>query len=256
MSADSVIVRTAGAVSIVELNRPNLLNALDAGSTTLLIDALRAADADEQTGSIVLTGAGRAFCAGGDVRNLGTPPANTRVVHRDSVLHHTLRSLDKPIIAMVNGPAIGLGLSIALACDVVFVAVDAKLGDTHVPLGVVAGDGVMLQLLLDIGPARTKEFLLRAGLIDGARAAALGMVNRAVESNALERETMAFAAEVASLPRFAVRSTKAAVDQAVRWITRFLLDGSLALEAIAMGLPEHPAAVEQFMTTRRKDADT
>ena len=143
----------------------------------------------EETNCIVLTGAGRAFCAGGNVDNMGVKPAIPTVIHRDLRLHWLMLALEKPVIAMVNGAAVGLGLTIALACDMVLVAEDAKVGDTHVPLGVNAGDGMVVPLLLHIGPQKTKEFLIRGRLTTGADLAVMGVANYAYPAAELRDRT-------------------------------------------------------------------
>jgi enoyl-CoA hydratase len=237
-------------VSTVTLHRPDRLNAMDAEMHGHLEAALRAADAEESTNCIVLTGAGRAFCAGGNVANMGAQPPIPTVLHRDLRLHWLMLAIEKPLIAMVNGAAVGLGLSLALACDLVLVAEDAKVGDTHVPLGINAGDGMVVPLLLHIGPQKTKEFLLRGQLTTGADLARMGVVNHAVPAGELRERTYALAREIAAQPRYATRATKLTVNRYIRSVVDELIECAMAYEMVAMSLPEHAEAV-QAMQARR-----
>ena len=154
-AAEPVLVEhRSDKISVVTLNRPERLNASNAAMTYALLEALAESDKHPDTNVIVLTGAGRAFCAGGDTNNMGGEPTGwDDVHHRDWHLSHALLSVEKPTIAMVNGAAVGLGLTMALFCDLVFAAEEAKLGDTHVNIGLVAGDGAAVTIPLLIGPS-------------------------------------------------------------------------------------------------------
>ena len=241
-----VLLDHQGRISTVTLNRPSRLNAMDAEMTARLVEALQAAEAETSTDCIVLTGAGRAFCSGGNVGNIGVTPALPTVIHRDQRLYWTILALEKPIIAMVNGPAVGLGLTIALACDIVLVADDAKVGDNHVTLGVNAGDGGVVPMLLHMGPQKTKEFLIRGELTTGRALAEMGIVNHAYPAAELTRETYKLANAIAEQPQYAARATKLIVNRYIRWLADELLECSLAYEMIAMSLPAHHEAVQAF----------
>jgi enoyl-CoA hydratase len=243
--ADDVLLRREGNVSVVAFNKPEVLNAIDSRCGQALVDRLQEADADPETGAIVLTGTGRAFSAGGDIRNMGKQPLVERVNHRDWDLTYQILAIEKPLIAMVNGAAIGLGLTIALLCDCVFASVDAKLGDTHVLFGLVAGDGCAVTLPLLIGPHRAKELMMSGRLFTGAEAEQLGIVNHAVPMDELTAKTMDFAHDVASKPAFAVRATKALINRHVRASVHEVLDAGLAWERMSMRMPEHAEAVSQ-----------
>lgn len=240
---DDVTLHRDGNVSVVAFNRPDILNAIDARCTAALIARLHEADADPDTGAIVLTGSGRAFSAGGDIRNMGQPPAVEPVNHRDWDLTYQMLAIEKPLIAMVNGPAIGLGLTIALLCDCVYAASDAKLGDTHVSFGLVAGDGCAVTLPLLVGPHRAKELMMSGRLFTGTEAQQLGIVNYAVPGEELAAVTMAFAHELAAQPAFAVRATKALINRHLRASVHEVLDVGLAWERMSMRMPEHAEAV-------------
>jgi len=239
-------------ISVLTLNRPDALNASNAEMTYLLIELLAEADQYADTNVIVLTGAGRAFCAGGDTKNMGSGSGWDRVHHRDWHLAHALLSVEKPTIAMVNGAAIGLGVTMALFCDLVYIAEEAKFGDTHVNLGLVAGDGAAVTIPLLAGPQRAKEMMLTGKIMTGAEAERMGVVNRAVPSDQLREVTWDVARTIAAQPPYAARATKMVVNRYVRRMWHEVMEFALAAEQISIGLPEHKEALERFRS--RPDA--
>ena len=245
----TIRVEHVDAISTITFNRPEHLNALDPDTVEEFQSIVRRVDLEPSTRAIVLTGAGRAFTAGGDVRTFGSkhdPWVNRRGWH----LVHRMLEVEKPIVAMVNGPAIGLGLTIALLCDCVIMADDATIGDPHVNLGLVAGDGAAVVLPVLVGPHRAKELLLTGKLITGTDAAAMGMINRSVPAGELAAVAYGLAREFAAQPTYAARATKMAVNRYLRWMVEQTLDVSLAYEAISRELPEYPAAVEAWKQRR------
>jgi enoyl-CoA hydratase/carnithine racemase len=240
-------------LATVILNRPDRLNAIGAEMTDQLIEALTALDDDPEVRCIIFTGSGRAFCAGGDVNVMGQGPTVTRVLHRDLHLLHTLSALETPIIAMVNGPAIGLGATLALSCDLVMIAENAQIGDTHVPLGVLAGDGALVPLLLKAGPLHTKDLLLRGIVVSGAEAARSGLVNHAVSPVDLAGRTLELANDLASQPIYALRATKQVINRYMRWATDWLVEPAIAMELVSMQSPEYSEAMARFHDGRQSD---
>jgi enoyl-CoA hydratase len=249
-----ILVEHVDMVSTITFNRPAQLNALDPDTVEEFQTIVRRVDLEPSTRAIVLTGAGRAFTAGGDIRTFGSKH-DPRVNRRGWHLVHRMLEIEKPIVAMVNGPAIGLGLTIALLCDSVVMADDATIGDPHVNLGLVAGDGAAVVLPVLIGPHRAKELLLTGKLITGTEAAAMGMINRAVPAAELSDVAYALAREYAAQPTYAARATKMAVNRYLRWMVEQTLDVSLAYEAISRELPEYPEAVEAWRQRRARRAD-
>jgi enoyl-CoA hydratase len=251
MTEQSVLVHREDDISVVTLNRPESLNSFDAAMTPALDAALSEADADPDTRAIIVTGAGRAFSAGGDVGTFGKNP-DRRVNRRGWHLAQTMLRIEKPTVAMVNGAAVGLGLTVALLCDLAIAADSAKLGDTHVNLGLVAGDGAAVTLPLLIGPQKAKELLLTGRLVSGTEAAALGMVNRSVPLENLRAEAFAVARLLAGQPTYAVRATKMVINRYVRWMNNEILDVALAYEEISKSKPEHKEAVAQWKARRAR----
>ena len=133
-------------------------------------------------------------------------------------------AVETPIIAMVNGPAAGLGATIALYCDIVLMADEAMIGDRHVNVGLVAGDGGAVMWPLLVGPLRAKEMLMTGRMLTGTEAASMGLVNRSVPLERLRDVTMALANEIAAQPPYAARATKASVNRYVSWMNNLVLE--------------------------------
>jgi len=257
MSERILIDHGDDGVSRITLHAPERRNALDAASVIALTMALQACDDEETTRVIVITGSPGAFSAGGDIGTFGTK-ADTRVRRRGARLVDAILATEKPIIARVDGAAVGLGLTIALLCDFTIASDNSKFGDTHVNLGAVAGDGVALILPMLIGPQRAKELLLTGRIIDAQEAARIGMILKVVTPEELDEEVSKLAAALKSQPPYATRATKAAVNQVIKSASRDVLDLALAYEEVSRSLPEHDEALEAWRSARAKpsNADT
>lgn len=252
-SAESVTHDRDGMISTITLNRPDRLNAVDPSTHVLLQQRLAEADRDPDTRVIVVTGAGSAFCAGGDVKSMeGTNEfgGTGRVLSVGRDLIDLLVRIEKPTIAKVNGVAVGLGATIALMCDIVYMSENARIGDRHVNVGLVAGDGGAAIWPLLIGPARAKELLMTGRLLGADEAAALGLVSRAVPAGDLDAEVTLLADELAALPPYAVRATKASVNKMLQDSASRVLDLSLAYEHLSMHTDDHQEALRAFAEKR------
>jgi 2-(1,2-epoxy-1,2-dihydrophenyl)acetyl-CoA isomerase len=205
-------------VATLTLNRPDKYNAFDADMVDAWADAFERLAADPAVHAIVVTGAGKAFCSGGDLATLAieTGPLAKKEFLRDHVhrVQRALERVEQPVIAMINGPAIGAGLDMALLCDLRISANDAKLGEAYVKLGLVPGDGGAWLLSRLIGPARALELLWTARVLDGETAADWGLVNRAVPGEQLAAVTYELAEQLAAGPQLAQRLIKRAVRSA------------------------------------------
>lgn len=209
--ADQVLVerRTdAPAVAIVTLNRPDKLNAVTWEMIDALAEMLTAADAAPDVRAIVLTGAGRGFCAGADLAwlsdDLGALPAQVHAMGRRPVLATELRT---PVVAAVNGPAVGIGFTFMLACDVRFAAPSAMFSTAFAALGLVAEHGLAWLLQRAVGLGRAADLLLSARAVDGYEAVRIGLVQQVVE----DRPVLEAAVEYAHL--LATRCSPAAMAQ-------------------------------------------
>jgi enoyl-CoA hydratase len=239
-------------VLVVSINRPDALNAVNAELHTELSWIFADIAQDEEAQAVVLTGKGRAFCAGGDAkwfqhmqpRQLDLLFAEGRKIIIDML------EVPQPIIAAVNGAATGLGATLALFCDVIFAAEKAKIGDPHVRMGVVAGDGGAVIWPWLVGPARAKEFLMTGDLVTAQEAERIGLVNHVVPGDELMEKAMAFATRLANGPIRAIRGTKASVNKILRDTANQVLDTSLAVELQCFATEDHKEAVRAFVEKR------
>ncbi len=209
---------------------------------------------DGESDLIVLTGAGRAFCAGGDMdwfQAMIDEPALFRGIANDAKrIVNGLLELEKPILCRLNGAAAGLGASIALLCDVIVADETAKIGDPHVKVGLVAGDGGAVIWPQLIGFARAKEMLLTGDMITCAEAARMGLVNHAVPAGALDAKTDEIAAKILANPRWAVRWTKTAVNLVLRDLANRVMDAAIAYEINSNATADRREAVSAFIEKR------
>jgi enoyl-CoA hydratase len=240
-------------VAIVTMHDPDKLNAVGPHNHWQLEDIWLKLARDESIKVIVLTGAGRAFCAGGDIKKMADRAQTDyglqyalRVPQNTLRLWEHLLLCPQPIIAAVNGDAIGLGTSLFLFCDMSIVADDAKLGDTHIRVGLVAGDGGAVMWPLLVGPQRAKEYLMRGKLLNGAKAEEIGLVNYAFPKEQVLEESLKIAREIAAQPIWAVRWSKASVNKQVKAQVNSILELSIAYESMTMMTQDYKAATTAF----------
>lgn len=206
----------AGAIRIITIDRPRALNAIDVATMQALLSAFEACGLAPRLRAVIVTGAGeRAFVAGADVAALA---AMTPVeAHGFSRLGHrvgaAIEALPVPVIAAVNGYALGGGCELALACDFIYASTTARFGLTEARLGVIPGFGGTVRLAKRIGMARAKELLFTAETVDAAEAARLGMVNRVLEPAALMSEARRVASVICTRAPLAVTSAKRALHE-------------------------------------------
>lgn len=235
------------------INNPESLNAIAPPIHTELAGIWVDIAADPETRCVLLTGAGRAFSAGGDINNMQRTWGERDVA---GVMREAKQIIDRmldtpqPIIAMVNGAAVGLGATLALTCDIVIMAEEARIGDRHVNVGLVAGDGGALIWPLLIGPHRAKQFLMTGDLIGGSDAAAMGLVNRAVPRAELEATALELARRLVALPPLAVQWTKLSINKTLKLVGNAAFETSLAYEGASMMSRDHLEAVTAFIENR------
>ena len=208
----TVPVSNFGAVRVLMLNRPEKRNALNTALTQALLDALRAADADESVACVVLTGAGQGFCAGADLAEFkDLTPENQHLVEARAELtmqlHLAMPKMAKPVVTAINGAAMGGGAGLAVAGDLAVMAEDATLGYPETRHGIVAAI-VMANLVRQAGRKAAFELVALGEPVDAARALALGLVNRVVPRARLMDEALALAAKLAAVSRPAMQLTK------------------------------------------------
>lgn len=203
--------------------------------------------------AVVLTGHGRAFSAGGDFDWLAQmPPARLDELRRTGKqLIWDLLDVELPIVVALNGPAVGLGASIALLCDVILMADSATIADPHVRIGIVAGDGGSVIWPLAVGPARAKQYLLTGDALTAAEAERIGLVNRVVAADELSDAALEFAQRLAAGAPLAVRYTKLAVNQLVKQALTTAFDYSTALEMTTLRSDDHKEALRAIKERRK-----
>ena len=241
-----------GTVLTVSFNRPQALNAINAQLHTELSQIFADIAQDTQTEAVVLTGKGRAFCAGGDIKwfqDMTSAQLDALFIEARKIIIDMLE-VEQPIIAAVNGPATGLGATLALFSDVIYAADNAKIGDPHVRVGVVAGDGGAIIWPWLIGTAKAKEFLMTGDLVRAEEAERIGLVNHVVPTDQLMEKAMAFATRMANGPRMAIRGTKVSVNKILRDTVNLVLDTSLSIEKHCFHTADHREAIQSFVEKR------
>lgn len=203
-----LLERVEDGVAWLTLNRPDRLNAFSPEMLTALGESLQRLGADGGVGAIVITGAGRGFCAGGDVKTMSSRASQgfeQRVegLRRMHQLPLLLRTMPKVALAMVNGPAVGAGLGLTMACDLRIAGRSARFGTGFAGVGYSGDFGGSWSLTRLVGTAKARELYLLGDIIDAAAALAIGLVNRVVEDEALQQETAALARRIAEGPRVA-----------------------------------------------------
>lgn len=230
------------------------MNAVDFELHDELARVFYDAQNDEASDLIVLTGAGRAFCAGGDMdwfQEMIDDPAKFRGITTDAKrIVNGLLEMEKPIICRLNGAAAGLGASIALLCDVIIADEKALIGDPHVKVGLVAGDGGAVIWPQLIGFARAKEMLLTGDMMRAADAAAMGLINYAVPAHELDAKVEEMVGKITGNPRWAVRWTKTAVNLVLRDIANRVMDAAIAYEISSNSTHDRQEAVTAFVEKR------
>jgi 2-(1,2-epoxy-1,2-dihydrophenyl)acetyl-CoA isomerase len=255
--AEILIEAVERGVATLTLNRPESMNALSRELYDALLEALPRLADDISVGAVVLTGAGRAFCAGGDVKSMiatgeATLEATAQDLRRRTEISRWLHEMPKPTIAMVNGAASGAGMAIALACDLRIAGESARFGTAFARVGLPGDFGMTWFLTQIVGPAKARELLLLAEPLDATAALALGIVNRVVPDGELATAVDAIAHRLADGPRVAHRYMKANLNAALRGIS---LSETLELEAFATAraraTEDHQEATRAFVEKRK-----
>lgn len=253
---EEVTVTERGAVRIVTLNRPDQMNAVNAGLHAGVSLVWRQIAADPDARVVVLTGSGRAFSAGGDMDWFGQvqtdAPLRARLMLEAKRIMVEMAGFPLPVIAAVNGPAMGLGCSLAVLSDIVFMADNAVLADTHVAVGLVAGDGGAAAWPLLTGLMRAKWHLFTGDHISAEEAVRLGLAMRVIPRANLLEESLAAAERLAALPPFALQSTKRALNMHLERALVGVMDYAIAAESESFTLPDHQRCVEQFVAAAAK----
>lgn len=214
MSYQHIVVSTEGNIGLVTLNRPEVLNALNRATMDELVDALEAFDRDDALGCAVITGAGRAFAAGADVKEMAPATAVQMLTGYRFQQWERIRAVTKPLIAAVHGYALGGGCELAMLCDIIVAAETAQFGQPEINIGLMPGAGGTQRLTRAIGKYRAMELILTGRAISARQAEAWGLVTRVVAAELYLDEAKRLAHEIASKPAVAVRLAKQAILKA------------------------------------------
>jgi enoyl-CoA hydratase len=246
----TLLVEHAGPLVQVTINRPEAMNSFDDDLHAAFPALLDRIEDDPEVRAVVLTGAGRAFSAGGNTADFplfaDDQRARGKAMRQGKRLVDAMLGFRVPVVAAVNGPAVGLGCTLATLCDVVFVADDTFLADPHVTVGLVAGDGSAVTWPFLTSMLRAKEYLLTGDRIPAARAVELGLANHAVPRAELLERASAFAAKVAGLPPQAVQDTKSVLNQHLRSASVATLGFGLAAETHSHDTPEYGVIADRL----------
>ena len=241
-------------VRVVTIDRPgDDLNAVDEALHRELAHLFRLLRRERSARAVVLTGTGRAFCAGGDFDwfdQLRTVEALEALRVDARQIIWDLLDVEVPVVCALNGHAMGLGASVALLCDLVVAADSALIGDPHVNAGLVAGDGGTVIWPAVLGPARAKEHLLLGEPLTAADAERLGLVNRVVAADDVLDVALGLAVRLAAQPPLAVRYTKLAVNQRLRGALLESFDTATAYELATFQSADHAEAVDALRAKR------
>lgn len=253
---ECLTLRRQGDRTTIVLDRPDSLNAVNEPLHRELSEVFR-----DLRGSgarvIVLTGRGKAFCAGGDLEwldeSVGDPDQFQNRVRRGQEIIRSLLNLEIPILARVNGDAVGLGATLALFCDIVVASNKARIGDPHVRVGLAAGDGAAVIWPLLTGMSRAKELLMTGELISAKKAEEIGLINYVISDEQLDSKVDEIARKFLDGPRSAIQYTKMALNGWLELGATLNLERGLTLEALSQTHPDHEEGVRAFLEGRKPE---
>lgn len=250
-----------GPIATITLNRPEARNAYSEAMVTELVGALDRAELDDQVRVVIVTGAGSAFCAGGDLKAMrersgmfkGDPvELRDKYLRGMQTIPRRFNSFEKPTIAAINGAAIGAGLGLALMCDLRISSDRAKFGSTFARVGLIPGDGGAYLLTRVVGFSRALELILTARIIDADEASSIDLIHRLVPHSEVLPAAREMADHIASLPPKAVRMAKTALYRSVDRDLETALHITAALQGLIQRTDEHDQAVEDLLASLDK----
>ena len=256
MSEPHILYQTEGNIAILTINRPEAKNAFSPEMLTLWRQFIEEAMADDNMRVMIVTGKGDTFCSGGDIREMAEGRIRSwdmkkflwEGAHR---IIFALEDLDKPIIAAINGAAMGAGLDMAIMCDLRVCSDRAKLSESYILMGLAPGDGGAYFLPRLIGIGKALELLLTGDVLSPQEALGIGLVNRVVPHDRLMEETMILVEKIASKPPLAIRMMKRAVYQAQTSTLRSHLDYISSQLALLSETEDHQEAARSFLEKRK-----
>ena len=252
---ETIALSREGRLLTITLNLPDSMNACNLAMHNELADVFTFAALDPDSDVVVLTGAGKAFSAGGDLEHIANNAANPHLfdheVRMAKRIIFAMLDLDKPLICRLNGHAVGLGATLALFCDVIFASEKAKIGDPHVHLGLVAGDGGAVIWAQRIGLGRAKEYLLTGDLLTAKKAEEIGLVNHCLPPEELDNAVREFCNKLLEGSGNAIRWTKILTNMELKRITTAVLEAGIAYEAVSQRGADHREGVQALKEKRK-----
>lgn len=250
---------TEDNIAIITMNRPDVRNAIDEDMIDGFERAVQKINSEDNIKVMILTGAGSAFCAGGNVKDMqtksnifGGSPAQIRNNYQRHIqrIPTALQALKVPAIAAVNGPAYGAGCDISMMCDMRIASTEATFAESFIKLGLIPGDGGAWFLPRAVGRARAAEMSYTGDPIDAATAAEWGLVNRTVAPDQLLPEAMTLARRIARNPANAIRMSKQLLQESEKQSLSSLLEMAAAMQALAHFTKDHEEAIDAFINKR------
>lgn len=251
---DTIALVRDGRLLTVAFNRPDALNAFDQTMHDEFPAALAFAREDELSDVILLTGHGKAFSAGGDFahiqNNADNPECFDHEIAMAQQIVETLIDIEKPVVCRMNGHAVGLGATVALLCDIIYASDKAKIGDPHVNIGLVAGDGGAIAWPQRIGLTRAKEYLLTGDLVTAGKAVEIGLINQAFDAAELDGAVAELCTKLLAKPQFALRKTKQLTNLELKRLSGALLLPGMKWELESVRDSDHREAIAAMIEKR------
>jgi len=247
---ETILIERDGPVTIVTMNNPEMRNAFTDEMHDAMQHIWEHLGKDPECRAVVLTGAGRAFSGGGNVpgfiRDYDDPEHRRENLRGAQRLMEEMATFHKPLVAAVNGPAVGLGCSVAVSCDIVLIAETAFIADTHVNIGLVAGDGGAVAWPLMMSLLKAKEYLFTGDRIPAEMAVTLGLANRVVPNDDLMTEAVALAHRLAAQPPQAIQETKRALNLHLKAAIAMVAPYALSAESESFATDDLKATIDGF----------
>lgn len=255
MAYNSIILTKEDNIAIIQMNNPKAMNALEGELSAELLDAYKDVAADPQIGAVILTGAEKAFCAGGDLKKLSkgfeSVEAGYDYMKSFRAMVTTFMNMPKPTIAAVNGYAVGAGFCIAMQADLILASDKAKFGMAFQGVGLIPDLAGMYTLPRLVGLQRAKELIFTGRTVDAAEAKEMGIINQIVAHDDLLAEAKKLATKLANGPRVALRMAKNVINDSINMTLEQLLDLEPHAQAICFASEDHKIGVNAFFAKEK-----
>ncbi len=249
MSEGTVLIEKQGdGVAFVILEKQDRLNAIDPVMMDQLVDCLQQLEKDDEVNVIILKGNGKDFSAGGDLSNVNSEDIRElrQMMKRYGRAILTIQQIEKPVIAMVKGYAIGGSMSLVLACDIIFASENAKFSSVFLKMGLTPEMGALLFMPLTIGLYRAKELWFTGRTVTASEGFTMGFVNRVLPDTEIDEETIAFAREIAGGPQLPMRVTKRITNSMIFNSLNTVLESESLYSAFFLATEDHKEIIETF----------